>query len=238
MRQIYDIISPGIIQFLLAVFLILLIFADKTLGLPSFVDMAEGMKTLFDKYGFIVLTIMAFVESLFMLGLYFPGSYVIILSVIMSDKSLVSLSQIGFYCWIGFVAANCLNYFLGRYGYYKVLLLLGKEKTISQMQNWLSQHQFKTIFFSAIHPNFLSVTVVCCGISRILFLKTIIVSSLALAVWIIIWIITTTPFLKSISIDDPNQGIYLVCFFFLWGVINIILQQMKNTRAVTINKRP
>jgi membrane protein DedA with SNARE-associated domain len=227
LKRIYNFISPGIIPFLLAFILVLLILLDNILHLPSIPEMIHFFSKLFEKYGFVVLLIAAFCEAFFMLNFYLPGSFVIVLAVITSDKSLLSLSQVALFSWFGFVLANIVNYYLGKFGYYKVLLFLGKRNSITEMNNWLNKNEFRALFLSAIHPNFLAIAIVCAGIAHRKFLRVILVSSMFLLLWIVVWLIIATPLLKQISIEDPNQSWYLVIFFTLWGIINIIRKQFK-----------
>jgi membrane protein DedA with SNARE-associated domain len=230
-RKVYDFISPGIIPFLLAISLTLLILLDTILNLPSIPEMLVFFKELLIKYGLIVLILASFCEAFFMLNFYLPGSFVIVLSVLVSDKSFPSLAQVALFSWIGFVLANVINFYLGKLGYYKVLLFLGKKNTVENMKSWLSKNKNKAFFLSAIHPNFLAIAIVCAGIARSSFLQTISVSSLYLFFWIAIWLIIATPLLKEVSIEDPNQSWYIVSFFIIWGIINIGREQLKSIKS-------
>ena len=82
-----------------------------------------------------------------MLSFYLPGSFVIVLAVIVSDKSIYSLTLLGASSWVGFTIANVCNYYLGRFGYFRVLLFLGKNKLIEDMKKWLDKNASKTLFF-------------------------------------------------------------------------------------------
>ena len=95
MTSFKKIISPGIIQFILALFLIVLIIADYFLMFPSIQEITIYSKNLFSKYGYAIIVIAAFVEAFFMIGLYFPGSFVILLSVMISNYSIKSLFLVG-----------------------------------------------------------------------------------------------------------------------------------------------
>src|SRR5688572_18781666 len=113
-------ISPGIIQFILAFILILLMVIDYWFNLFNISEFIDYSKTLFNNYGLLIIIVAAFIESFFMIGLYLPGSAVILLSVITSDYSASSLFKIGLYSLLGFTIANIANYYLGKFGYYKV----------------------------------------------------------------------------------------------------------------------
>lgn len=239
MTSFKKIISPGIIQFILALFLIVLIIADYFLMFPSIQEITIYSKNLFSKYGYAIIVIAAFVEAFFMIGLYFPGSFVILLSVMISNYSIKSLFLVGLYSFIGFIIANFVNYFLGKKGYYKALLFLGKKKTVEQMQRWMEKRSLLTFFLSAFHPNFLGLTIVCAGIVKENFVKTMFVSSLSLAFWISAWILVATPFIKNISLKETEQGQswYIVSFFIIWGLFNIFIDIYKTTRKKRLTQK-
>lgn len=237
-KKIYSIISPGVIPFLLALTFLVLILLDGLFHFFSLKDMIYFLKEQYERHGLIIIVIAALLESLFMLGAYLPGSFAIVLSVILSDKTPTSLFLIGMASWIGFNIANIINYFLGKYGYYRVLLFLGKKSSIEKMKKWFELKEIKTIFWTSIHPNFLSLCIVAAGIAKARFQRIIFISAIALAFWITVWIIIASPFLKKIDVAETDISWYIVLILFLWGVINIIIEHYRKGRTSYVNKKP
>ncbi len=230
LKNLYNYISPGIIPFLIALVLLLLVIIDNVTGIFTIGDIITNYKELFEKHGYIILLLAAFAEALFMFSFYLPGSLVIVLSVLVSDKSLNSLILIGLFTLLGFMLANIINFFLGKYGYYRVLLFLGKGETINKMNKWFTQKKLVTIFISAIHPNFLAMAIVSSGIAKSNFYKIMFFSMLSLVFWIAIWLIIAPTFLKYIDIENPNNSWFIFYFFIFWGVINIIVTRIKSKK--------
>lgn len=75
----------------------------------------------------MVLFAAALLEGLFMVNIYLPGSFVIVLSVYLSDQSLSELAAIATVTWIAFLLASVINYLLGSTGGYRSLLALGRN---------------------------------------------------------------------------------------------------------------
>lgn len=229
-KQLYTIkhyFEPGIFPLTMAVALTVFGLLWKPLGLPNSVELAEIAEKLFAQYGIIILFIGAFIEGIFMVNLYFPGSFVILLAILVSDRSVEALSLIALVVWIGFALSAALNYYLGRYGFYKVLLYLGSPKVITRMRSWLDKKGKLAVLLAAIHPNFLAISLVCMGIAREGLVKSMQLALGGLLFWVPILTILT-----AIILPEPSESYafywYLVVIFFVWGIILVIKDWKKS----------
>lgn len=225
-RKLIKWIEPGLIPFSLAGAFAVFILIYRSLGLPSPVEVINLARNLFHEFGFIVLIIAAFLEGIFMISFYFPGSFVILIAVLISDMSPVSLISIGFFSWIGFIISVFVNYYMGMYGYYRALVFLGKSDTIEKMDAWLAKYGRWTIFFSAFHPNFLAASIVSNGIAKKSLTSTMLIAGSSLIFWILMWITVATPFLEEIDVEDPNTSWYIVLFLIGWGLVLLIYKNI------------
>ena len=215
-------IEPATVPFSLAGLFILFIVIYRGIGLPSPSALAQITQELFSQYGVIILLIGAFLEGIFMISFYFPGSFVILLAVVVSDMTPASLLAIGLTSWFGFMLAGFANYLMGKHGYYKALLFLGKKDSVDKMRKWMDHYGNWTIFFTAIHPNYVSISLVCSGIVRDKLLPTMIVAGASLSFWIFIWILLATPIIRNVDLKNPNQSWYIVIALVLWGIVLIL----------------
>lgn len=87
----------------------------------------------------------------------------------------------------------------------------------------IQQNKIRTLFLAGFHPNFLSIAIVCMGITKENFAKTILLSVLSQASWILIWLIIAGPFISKIDITNKNQIGYYIAVIFLWGVVNGVI---------------
>jgi len=162
--------------------------------------------------------------------MYFPGSLAIALAVYTLGKTPLDLLYIGLISFASFLLANICNYFLGKYGYYKLLLLIGKKDTIDKMQSTMLKHGKKTFFLTGFFPNFIAITSVCAGISNINVFKTIKLQAISLLFWVTVWTIVGSLIIKHINLQDNNQSLYILAAIFLWGVYLVVKENIKSKK--------
>src|SRR3989338_552338 len=231
MNRIFNFLSPGFFPFSLCIFLGVFILFYRIFNLPSPSELTQQIVKWYEIYGFIVVFISAIAESLFMLSIYLPGSLAIVLAVYSLGYSSQNLFIIGTIVVAGFTISNIVNYLLGKYGYYRLLLFFGKHDIIDDMQKRLEKRGLLTVFLTAFHPNFLAITLVCLGIGKIKFLKSLFYSFISATFWVTVWTIIVSKLVKKINLQDSNQSLYLLGGFFLWGVVLVIKNEIKKSKT-------
>lgn len=230
-KQFKFFLKPGLFQFSIVLLLITFNFVYYKLNLPNSSIISDFFINKYSEYGLIIIFFAAFLEGLFMLSIYLPGSLVIVLSAFALGFDIKTLFQIGIISLAGFSSVNIINYYLGRYGYYKILLKLGGKSSIDKVQNDFNKHPFKTIFLTSFHPNFLAITMISAGISKSNLLKTLLQSIVSLIFWITLWMSIVYIFFKDSSIsftENDNQTYYLIGIILLWGIMKCFLSYKKN----------
>lgn len=221
-KAVKEFLAPGAVPFLFAIAFAAFTLAYQLAGFPPPSEMAEIAKGFYSEYGIATLLVTAFIEGVFMVNVYFPGSFVILLAVFLSTKAFDELSVIAFVSWAGFVAAGQLNYWMGRAGFYKALLKLGKRDSVLKMQEWMDKRGLMALFVAAIHPNFLAISQVCMGISNEGYKRNLLYSAGSLLFWVPIWTVVSALLLKQIDLKDSNQAWYVVALFFISGLFLVI----------------
>ena len=125
--------------------------------LPSPENILILLENLYEKYGLIGLSIATFLEGIVYLGLYFPGSFIILLSVILSDGSIISFLVISLVVSVTLTLTSIINYVSGRYVAYKE----NREKMPLS-----KKASSKGLFWSMIHPNLLAFYFFNAGIKK------------------------------------------------------------------------
>lgn len=238
MKKLLNFLSPGFFPFSICLLLGLFVLFYRAVNLPSPHELTKYIVDWYESYGLLIVFISAIAESLFMISIYLPGSLAIVLAVYSLGYSTENLFLIGLYVSVGFTISNVINYFLGKYGYYRLLLFFNQHSVIDNMHNQLNKKGMLTIFTTGIHPNFLAVTMVCLGISKISFKKSIFLSILSVIFWVTIWTFVASKVVKEINFQDSNQSLYLLGLFFLWGVFLVIKEQIKLSRTRSTNAQP
>jgi len=135
--------------------------------IPSPSNIFLFLENLYQSYGLIGLFIASFLEGIVYFGLYFPGSFIVILAVILSDGTFKTFLFISLVVAIALTITSIINYILGR----KILanrsnkgLLLKKGPIFS-----------KGFLVSMLHPNALAFYFFNSGIKKQNFLKVLLV---------------------------------------------------------------
>ena len=104
------------------------------------------LENLYSNFGLVGLVIATFLEGVVYLGLYFPGSTIIAVSVFLSDGSFITLLTISIVVAATLTVTSIINYWLGRY-----FMFRKPSKLLKQ-----SKKATKGLFASMLHPNLLA----------------------------------------------------------------------------------
>ena len=159
----------------------------KVLDLPSETELVLISQKYFDKYGLIFIFISAIIEGLLLLGWYYPGSMVIFLGVILAGENILKATEVVSVVTVGLYIAYFINFFLGKYGWYRLLLAFGLKESLENAQSNLSKHGIKGIFLSYWHPNLAALTSTAAGILRFSLRQYLFYSAVAVIGWNIFW---------------------------------------------------
>lgn len=230
LNRVKEYLAPGVFYFALAILAVIIILVREPLGLPGVDFLAEIAKRFFERYGLITLYVSALIESLFMVSFYFPGSLVVVLAILVSDRSITALVTIVLIGWASVLTATVINYWLGKEGFYRLLLKLGSEDTLHSMQAYLEKRGRFAVFFSGIHPNILAITNICMGIARAGLLKTIVFSFIAIAFWIPIQV-----YILGFILPDPKESTALLQFIIVAILVVAGVRAVRKKRNIDVH---
>ena len=170
----------------LAIFL-LFWAAWEIFNLPSENELIEITRRYFDLYGYLIVFVSAIIEGMLLAGLYYPGSLVIFLGVIFAGKNIPEVTWVVGLVTAGLLLAYSLNYMLGKYGWYKLLLRFGLRRPIEKVQTHLARYGLSIIFLSYWQPNLAALTSTAAGILQFPFRKFMLYSTVAAIAWNVFW---------------------------------------------------
>lgn len=125
------------------------------------------LENLYSSYGLIGLFAASFLEGIVYFGLYFPGSFIVALAVIISDGTFKSLTMISLVVAFTLTLTSIINYILGR----SISASYAKRKNITEEKSILS----KGLIVSMLHPNALAFYFFNSGIKKQSFLTVFMV---------------------------------------------------------------
>lgn len=167
--------------------LVALYFFWKILDLPPEDEFIQIIKGYFERYGLLTVLTSALLEGMLFIGWYFPGSLVIFLGVIFAGKDFLRVSEVLSVATVGLSSAYLLNFFLGKYGWYRLLLSFSLSGPLEDAQRRLTKYGLSTIFLSYWQPNLAALTSTAAGILQFSFRKFFIYSLGATILWNIFW---------------------------------------------------
>ncbi len=181
-------------------------------GVPADPDILIAvLKEWIQTYGFAVSIIGAFIEGLLLVGWYFPGSFIIFLTVILAGSIpntivAVLVVSLGMYC------AYIINYLLGKYGWYTLLAKFGLEPAVNDAKQRLEKYGTRAIFFSFWNPGLASFTATAAGVIRYSFARFLVEAAGAILIWNTMW-----------GVIAYTVGEKVLKMLFNWYVIGAIL---------------
>ncbi|MFM2415173.1 MAG: hypothetical protein RI911_866 [Candidatus Parcubacteria bacterium] len=176
---------------LIPVFVLVMLYGIRSLlnwfGVPSDNDvLIEALKGWIQTYGFAVSIIGAFIEGLLLVGWYFPGSFIIFLTVILAGtipNTIIAVLVVS----LGMYSAYIINFLLGKYGWYMLLAKFGLEPAVEDARKRLEQYGTKAIFMSFWNPGLASFTATAAGVIHYSFLRFLAEAAAAILVWNSVW---------------------------------------------------
>ena len=215
-----------------AVTTIVLTLLWHVLHLPKDQELAEIAKRLFDTYGYVALFISAVFEGALVVGLYYPGSFIIFLSVLLAGGDVPKLVAIMLIVTCAFVIGLSADYVLGRYGWYRLLLRLGLRHEMEKAKQRLKRHGLLAIFFTYWDANVASFTATAAGILRYPYRSFLLYSLIALLVWNTVWTVALALIGQgALELVSGNPS-YVLAVVLAWTVVITIRHIIGNLRQL------
>ncbi len=147
----------------------------------------NNLKGFYDTYGYWLILVGAMLEGTFIVGLYLPGSLVVLLGAALAKTGVVSFPLVILIAVIGFNTGYTINYLLGKYGWYKVVEGLGFKKQIDHAKAKLEKYEVMALLFGYVMPSSASFLTTSAGIMHFPFKKFLIASLLIQTGWSLLW---------------------------------------------------
>jgi membrane protein DedA with SNARE-associated domain len=205
------------------------------LDLPPENELIIIITDFINHYGLIVIFIAAIIEGFLLIGNYFPGGAVIFLGVITSIGDIPRAIIVVSVVCLSFFISYTINYFIGKYGWYKVFVKFGLQSSLDLMKIKLSKHIFSGIISSYWLPNLAAICSTTAGIIQVPLKKFLIQSTIGLVIWNIFWGVfayTTGDLILKIGFKDVLV-IFLVWSILIIGKIFIFDKQFKTSQVET-----
>lgn len=157
------------------------------LDLPPEKTIIEIARRYLDRYGVVIVLLCAYVEGLLLIGWYFPGALVVIFALIVAGQDAARVVEVAALAGSGLAAAYVTNFFIGKYGWYRLLLAFGLRGPLDRAQQRLTKYGLSAIFTTYWQANVASVISTAAGILQFPVARFVAYSIAAEAIWITFW---------------------------------------------------
>ncbi|MBI2033315.1 MAG: VTT domain-containing protein [Candidatus Levybacteria bacterium] len=155
------------------------------LGDPS--EIFEKIKHFYVSYGYPMIFVGAILEATFPVGLYVPGSTVILFGSALSRSGGLQFPIVYILAVTGLLLGYTLNYFVGRYGIYRVVSRFGLEMGIEEAKKRLKKHGKKAILIGYFHPGSASLLSTAAGVVHLTLSEFFLLSLIGQSLWALLW---------------------------------------------------
>lgn len=180
-------------------------------------------------YGAPILFISALAEGMLLVGGYFPGIFVITISVITARTPYEAAFSV-LVGSAGLFVAHMINYALGRFGWYRILVRFGLSSSVTQARARLEKRGAVAIFLSYWMPSLAALTDTAAGIMHLPFFRFALWSLAGVLFWDTV-AGTVMYYLgdRAIALASPGGGNAWIVFgaLGLWMLVLIILDVRK-----------
>ena len=188
--------------------------------IPSPNNILIFLENLYKSYGLFGLFIASFLEGIVYFGLYFPGSCIVALAVILSDGSFASLLSISLVIAFALTITALINYSIGK----KIIANRIDRKLFIKEKKVLS----KGLFISMLHPNALAFYFFNSGMKEQNFLKIIFVPLIMIPYGLALgYFLYSIKELLKMAIESPY---IMISIILAWILLAFIIEH-RNTRT-------
>ena len=157
------------------------------LRLPDAQEILRITEDLYRQFGYAIVLFSGFLEAMFLIGMYIPGSAAMLLGAVLAKSGATSFPLVILGGTTGLMLGYMLNYFLGRFGWYRVLASFGLEKGMAMAERKLKHHGRKALFLGYLAPNSGSFISTASGVLGIPFKEFFFVTLISQLFWSTLW---------------------------------------------------
>ncbi len=159
----------------------------RLFGLPLDDEWITIAERFFLKNLYLTVFLGAVVEGLLLINWYLPGSIIIVFGIVFARNNGESALLVLILVMIAFFITCLINYALGKYGWYRLLLRFGLEHPLERAKQKTSKTGLRIILTTYFHPNFGALIATSAGILHYSFRKFVLYSLAAIVGWNTLW---------------------------------------------------
>lgn len=191
----------------------------QALELPNADELVRLSKIYLARYGYLIVFVAAFIETIPPFNFYFPGSAVVVLSVAFCRSGTLNVFLVLFVVGAAFLSAYVLDYFIGKCGWLWLLTRFGFREALERSREKVSTNGAAWLWWAYVHPNIGAIAATSCGILGIPLRRFLLHSMGAITFWVASW--GTLAFLVGEDMVKFLDIRLVIPLAFLWLVLTL-----------------
>lgn len=193
-------------------------------------DIIHYLESAFSNYGYFIIFLSAFIESIILLNFLLPGSLIVLLGGYYAQNHQFSVILVIILAWLGMFLGDLVNYWLGKKEFHNVLIKNNKLRHIltnrKLAENYIYKYGILAIFCSHFIGYIRSIICFTAGITVYPQKKYIIIVSIASFCWSILFVGLGYFFGKTTdSLQSLNNNVIIASWLvILFIVVTKIIQ--------------
>ncbi|MDO8619628.1 MAG: DedA family protein [Candidatus Daviesbacteria bacterium] len=170
---------------LIAVYIGILFLIKGTALTPA--QIISHFDSLYARYGYELIFLGAFLESLAVINFFVPGATIVVLGAVFARTGSVELTYAILVASLGSMVGFSIDYLLGTFGISEIINKLGYGSALNKAKNQINRSQVRTFALGFIHPDLGSFVSVAAGVLKISYKNFVVLAGLSTLTWTSLW---------------------------------------------------
>ncbi len=198
-----------------------LVFITLVRGsIPTAEELINTFAILYAKYGYEIILVAAFLESLVIVNFFVPGQIAMALGIIFARTGHTDLTLVVLTACLGVVLGYTVDYALGYFGFSSFVKKLGYKDLLNHTKNSIKKYETKGLMLSFVNSNIGAFASLGAGVAEYPFIKFFITAVIATLFWASIWGVVVYTF-GDIFLELFKRYSFLIFVIFLGGMFFI-----------------
>ncbi len=208
-----DLLLPLI---LLLTYIVFLVIARGIV--PTSAELVNDFQALYLKYGYEIIFIAAFLESLILINLFVPGGGAMALGAVFARTGQTQLIWVILAGGTGAICGYIIDYILGYYGFADILKKAGYNNLLNEAKNKLNKFGKRGLILGFINPNIASFLALAAGTTNFNKKYFVILAICATFFWGTLWA-SLVYTLGDIFLDFFKNYSFLLIILIILGLV-------------------
>ncbi len=155
--------------------------------MPTGTEIIAFFEQYYAAYGYPLVLLFSILETIFGISWQLPGTFIVILATFYARQGVLYLPYVLILAMIGWFIGDNINYFLGKYGWYRFLLWMEMKEGLKKGEEWMKKHGNIALFLGHAIPAFATFVSTAAGALGMSYKSYLVFISLSIVFWVTIW---------------------------------------------------